>query len=195
MVNIQKKVYIVMINLKNSCFLLLVSLLFQLSCKSDSHSIRQNRLGQGYLDSEAYKKYLNGYKDDRTNSDYSTKRMFMLLGEESFMYSSQYDFYAIFCYYYKTRDTVDFFVVKSKDGIVSGTRKRLSNIKSFFYFDKVGGAITDSNVFSIAVETKVITKGKSDSVISLFDSATSILQPEDTYFPPYHAPIRAFYLL
>ena len=69
---------------------------------------------------------MKSYSDDEENYSYSFKRMFTLIGEESFLYSSNYEFYAI--YIYIDHNTNEFCIIKSKDSIVSASHKRVFNI-------------------------------------------------------------------
>lgn len=148
---------------------------------------------EGFLGSKAYREYIGWYKNDSLNFDFSNKRMFMLLNEESFLYSSDYDYYAIFTVFYKTRDTVDFYILKSKDDINSLTRKRLYNPRSFFYFEKSEKQKSDSAIFDFSVKAKVLEMKKSDSLLALFNDGVSLLESDETYAPLSHAEIRAFY--
>jgi hypothetical protein len=174
--------------LKNS-YLLLVAGIFLLSCNNKANN---SKSAEGYLQSAAYQKDLDNRKDYKYSSNYSTRRMFMLLGEEGFLYSSEYDLYAV--YFYVEKNVSDFYILKSKDSIVYSAYKRLNDSKSFFYVDKANGSETDKDVFKIEVTSKIVGNDLLPSIVKSIKKVTSLAAAERKYFPEYHSPVRGLYL-
>ncbi|RZJ84285.1 MAG: hypothetical protein EOO20_21425, partial [Chryseobacterium sp.] len=137
--------------LKNNYLWSIIGMFSLLSCDNNTHNIK---VEEGYLKSTTYQEYLGGYKEDKSNTDYSTRRMFLLLGEEAFLYSSDYNFYAIYCYVSKENN--DFYIMKSKDNIVCLSHKKLHTTDGFFYTNRSEDLDSDGRAFRMDVTTRLI---------------------------------------
>lgn len=172
--------------------------LCMMSCKNTS----VKKGSEGYLNSNAYKAYLrtdkvdsNYTKEDLYNADYSVKRMFMLLGEEGFLYNSEYDLYAIYAYMRKGgTDTIDYYILKSKDSIYSLSRKILVDVDRFLYVNKVIGDTLYKKAYDLEVTTKLVAYRDIESASRIFEEAISVVSSEPKYFGPYGGPLRCLYL-
>lgn len=179
-----------------------LTVVITLSTLHSCSSKEQKSEPKGYLNSKAYKEYLKPdkvssqeEKNEKINADYSIKRMFALLGEEGFLYNPEYDVYAIYMYMHKGgRDTIDYYIIKSKDSISSLAYKRLNAADHFLYVNKVNGDTMDRKTFDIIAKTKVANIDYLNSASKIFNGAIQSLAPEPKYFPEYGGPIRGLYL-
>lgn len=183
-------------SINNSVLALIAFALFGCSNK------QQEKVANGYLNSAAYKEYLkpdkvdsNYGKQDVLNADYSVKRMFMLLGEEGFLYNSEYDLYAIYAYMRKGgTDTIDYYILKSKDSIYSFSRKILVDVDRFLYVNKVISDTSYKKGYDLEVTTKLVEDSYIQSASRIFEEAISVVSSEPKYFGPYGGPLRCLYL-
>ncbi|RZJ48710.1 MAG: hypothetical protein EOO44_20145, partial [Flavobacterium sp.] len=180
-----------MTKLKNSAQILMLLLaLMASSCKREVPS--KTKESKGYLESSAFKNDLENRKDYKYNSEYSTKRMFLLLGEEGFLYNSNYKFYAVF--YYVKKGTCEFYIIKSKDSLQTYSYKRIDTGDAIFYVDKLNGDKSDKKIFNIDVKTRLLEKHQFQSATDLFNKVVPLTSIKQKFYPPYDTPIRGVFL-
>lgn len=191
------KAFTDMINLINKSTILLVVVLSLFSCSNDKLNTRP----QGYLNSVAYKEYLypekadtNYQKDAIYNAMYSIKRMFRLLGEESFLYNSEYGLYAVFMCMHRGRDTIDYYILKSKDSIYTLTIKKLVNADHFLYVNKIESDVSITRPYNFEVTSKLLELKNLQLADRIFDEAIIALSQEPKYFDNDNGLLRCLYL-
>lgn len=171
--------------------------LWMMSCKNTN----VKEVSEGYLNSDTYKAFLradkidaNYTKEDLYNADYSVKRMFMLLGDEAFLYNSDYDFYAVYMCMHRGRDTIDYFILKSKDSIYSLSHKKVVNAHDFLYVKKNEDDLLNKKSYNIDVNTEILEAQKMQSFNTVFNKKVSLLSPETKYFDYDGGQLRCIYL-
>ncbi|RZJ48709.1 MAG: hypothetical protein EOO44_20140 [Flavobacterium sp.] len=192
------KAFTHLIKSNNSVFVLVLVILSLHSCTYK----QRNEESKGYLNSSAYREYLKPEKVDSNygqnelyNADYSVKRMFTLLGEEGFLYNSEYDVYAVFMYMPNGGlNSIDYYVLKSKDSIYSLSRKRVVDADYFLYVNKLSDDTLYKKQFDLEVTTKLVEKRDIKSACGIFKEAISVVSPEPKYFGSYGGPLRCLYL-
>ncbi|RZJ88784.1 MAG: hypothetical protein EOO20_12705 [Chryseobacterium sp.] len=162
-------------------------LILLIGCKNKVHE--NNSVNTGYLQSKPYKKYIAS-NDDKERAAYSTKRMFMLLEEEMFLYSSDYDFYAIYSIIQK--DTIDFFILKSKDSIPCLIHKRIDSSGYFLYLNK------DSNMekerYNLKTNVGLVDQKTIDSSSKIFKKVLELEAKGEKTNPDYEDPVKTLFL-
>lgn len=171
--------------------------LWMMSCKNTN----VKKGSEGYLNSDAYKAYLradkvdsNYTKEDLYNADYSVKRMFMLLGDEAFLYNSDYDLYAVYMCMHRGRDTIDYYVLKSKDSIHSLSHKKIVDADDFLYVKKNEDDLLYKNSYNLDANTEILEAQKMQSFNTVFNKTISLLSPEPKYFEYDGGQLRCIYL-
>jgi len=180
-----KTAYIVMIKSINRLAPFILILL--IGCKYRAHE--NNSVNTGYLKSKPYQKYIAS-SDDKERAAYSTKRMFMLLEEEMFLYSSDYDFYAIYSIIQK--DTIDFFILKSKDSIPCFIHKRIDSSSYFLYLNKDSDG--EKERYNLKTNVGLVDQNIIDSSSKIFRNVLELEEKGVKANPDYEDPVKTLFL-
>lgn len=187
----KKKVFITMISLKSN-FRTLIVLSIVINFFSCVGKMKRQNTESGFLGSPAYQNELDNNKDNKGNYEYSIKRMFLLLGEESFLYNSDYNVYAV--YFFVEKGITEFYVIKDKDSFLLSDFKRLGPNESIFYIDKDN---SDKNVYrkiSMEVKSQLLNRKTLPLINDKFKKIAFSANLNKKYIPGYHKPARGLFL-
>lgn len=162
-------------------------LILLVGCKSRVQE--NNSVNTGYLRSKPYQRYIAS-SDDKSRAVYSIKRMFLLLEEEEFLYSSNYDFYAI--YSIAQKDTIDFFILKSKDNIQCFTHKRIDSAGYFLYLNK--DSRKEMERYNLKTNVGLVDLNIIDSSANIFKKVLDLEAKGEKVVPDYDAPVKTLFL-
>lgn len=186
-----KIMYTVMIKSISSTRIIPLIIAFAaLGCSREIHSKKTD--GKGYLNSTAFKEDIKNRNEYINNYVYSTKRMFLLLDEEGFLYEPKYEFFAV--YFTANKGVCDFYIFKSIDSLATYSIKTINDGQSIFYVDKSSNDSLDKKSYDINIRSKTKDHNSIISSTELFDEIAIASRLKQEFYPEYDNPIRGLYL-